>query len=264
MNQKLLLLPIIAVLALHSCGSSNQQPDFKVKKTIASTEEANPSAPSIYNPNEQTALTEGKVEVETNDAKQYATQILQLVNQHHGQTKDYNFETTISSVALQQISIDSALEVQQLTPKASLNVTLPIQNADSFVSKIMAMDGTILHLNLGGHHQVDAPISNDSKAIATDGIVSSNNIKYSTNKNSFTCVIQINGKPYIVKTATASISSYETPLYLQALSAIKTGLKWLAYLGILLLYILPIALVVFGIYKIIIKLLPRRLSKLPQ
>jgi hypothetical protein len=204
-------------------------------------------------------IHKGHIELETKDSKPYINTLISKINAYGGHTNNYEISNQKNFKSTQDISTDSMYQIYEISPKAHLVMQLPIHKADTFVNSLMAMPGTILHLQLNedDHTESYKIAEGIDKAIVQQKIKPSANGIENTISNRvqrdelaykskyFWCDVTINGTPYIVKEVVAKPSAYNSAFYLRAWKGIEQGIFWCSEFLVGLLYILPSLAIVF-------------------
>lgn len=261
LKNTLLITTCIALFA--SCANTNKNQKAYDETSVAAAEAAAPTVADSSIPNtteeKRVVVKKGGLQIETKDCNKYVTELTKTIEDMGGHTSNYNLSSDKYLHTTQNISADSQNNIYKLKQTAHLQMRLPVAKADTFVHKLMQMHGTITRLNLDEDdvtydydvaNGIDAALVKSSvKQQAEYGI--DNTIENRVSKKEiafkskyFWCEVDIAGAESIVIERDIRPQFYNTPFYLRALEAVKSGLQLFAELLVGILHIWPLVVIV--------------------
>jgi hypothetical protein len=247
---------ILSILFAQSCGQYQKNENAAITSTEADATDAASTGQKSIN-EKRIVVKKGDIQIETKDCNPYVMELSALIKNMGGHTTNYTLDANKYLYTTQNVSADSVNNIYKVTETANLEMRVPIAQADTFVKKLMRMQGSIIHLSLieddvTADYNVASGIENElnnrsPKQQSNYGIVEK--VENSILKNElaykskyFWCAVGIKGEEKTVIITSLKPQAYNTAVHLRILESLKYGGQLIVHLMVAILNLWPFIL----------------------
>ncbi|MBP6455383.1 MAG: DUF4349 domain-containing protein [Chitinophagaceae bacterium] len=269
-----ILFLIASIIFLFSSCESNQ---FTNDEAIATSEEANSNSSSTETDTTRQIIKTAQLKFNVKNLEESVKEISTSVQEVNGHISNYNIENYVNTEKQIQQSRDSAVLVKEIIPSGAMKIRVPKENAEVFISKMLALKGRIENFSFD-----ETDVTEDKeKTMALNKLYNANTVdskKSLKNKrynielskeaieekislakmnhqiNHLWFDVSIKANAFTVKENIAFSKETRVPFFVELENSLSGGLRLFEKILFGILHIWPLFLIIGGIVFLVLKL----------
>lgn len=267
-KMKKILLGLLCCVTLFSCqdNSANQTISERAGPKKAKTSypgkpivsDSSITTPSFKEDPSRITVIHGKVDVVAKNCGNYVRDFVLTINTLGGHTTNYEFVQNKKEISTKNKGLDSTTTIYEIKPMAILKMRIPRAYTDSFIARLLALDGTIENLRIDEEDKTlaytyNASATNNEDKNTAHYTKHSNAVDIEKSETDFErkflwCDVSVTGTPYLSSITSAKASALIAPWYQQLFTSLLVGCSYFMEVVFALAYVWPILLIIGGGY----------------